>query len=270
MKLAFSTLGCPHYGMDQIIDIAVKNKYEGIEIRAVRGTVDIASLDEFKEGGLAETIKKLKDANIAVACLGTSIKFCDAGKDQQEKMLESAKVNLEIAKALNCGYIRTYGGPFPYKQGFAESMKWTCDGYQRLCGLAETMGILPLVETHDDFCTSARVKELIEGVSPGKVGVVWDILHPLRFGEAVADTYNALKDYIYHVHVKDSREFSPRGFDFPLVGEGKVPIAECLSLLRTGGYEGYLSFEWEKLWHPEIPEPEVAIPHFAENIKKYL
>ena len=270
MKLAFSTLGCPQYSMDQIIDMAVKNGYQGIEIRAVRGTVDIASLDEFKEGGLAETIKKLKDANIEVACLGTSIKFCEADKDQQQKVLESAKVSLEIAKALGCSYIRTFGGPLPINQGFVESMKWTWDGYQSLCDLADTMGILPLLETHDDFCTSARVKELVGGVAPGKMGVVWDILHPLRFGEAVADTYNALKHHIHHVHVKDSKEFSPRDFDFPLIGEGKVPIAECISLLKSGGFEGYLSFEWEKLWHPEIPEPEVAIPHYAKNIKQYM
>ena len=26
----------------------------------------------------------------------------------------------------------------------------------------------------------------------------------------------------------------------------------------------------EKVWHPEIEEPEVAIPHFAKVIREYL
>jgi len=270
MKIAFSTLGCPHYGIDEIIDIAVKNKYDGIEIRAVKGTTDIASLPEFKEGGLAETIKKLRDSGLAVACLGTSLKFCEAGKANQEKMLDDAKVCLEIAKALNCKYIRTFGGPMPLMQGYTESMKWTWDGYQRLCDLTDTMGVMPLIETHDDFSTSPRVLDLINGVGRGKMGVVWDILHPLRYGEPVKATFEALKDMIFHVHVKDSAEFDARGFDFSLLGEGKVPVAECLAMLSGNGYDGYLSFEWEKLWHPEIPEPEVAIPHYAVNVGRFV
>jgi fatty-acyl-CoA synthase len=28
------------------------------------------------------------------------------------------------------------------------------------------------------------------------------------------------------------------------------------------GFDRYVSFEWEKLWHPELVAPEVALPHF--------
>jgi hypothetical protein len=31
-----------------------------------------------------------------------------------------------------------------------------------------------------------------------------------------------------------------------------------------------VSFEWEKRWHPELPDPEVALPHFMEEIRKAL
>ena len=268
MKLSFSTLGCPNYNMDEIIEMAVKNNYQGVEIRAVSGTVQISGLDEFKGSGLAETAKKLKNAGLEVACLGTSIGFSKADAEHQKKNLEDAKVNMEIANALDCKYIRTFGGPLPPTQGFVESLKWIKEGYQKLCDLVNGAGILPLLETHDDFSTSARIKEVIDGVPNGKIGVVWDIVHSVRFGEAPEVTYNTLKDYIYHTHIKDSLEFSPSGTDFPLTGEGKIPIAECLSLLSAGGYDGYYSFEWEKLWHPEIPGPEVAIPHFAENIHR--
>ena len=34
------------------------------------------------------------------------------------------------------------------------------------------------------------------------------------------------------------------------------------------GYGGCLTFEWEKRWHPEIPGPEVAVPHFARFIRE--
>ena len=37
-----------------------------------------------------------------------------------------------------------------------------------------------------------------------------------------------------------------------------------------GGYRGYYCFEWEKRWHPEIPEPDIAFPHYAKVMREYL
>lgn len=31
-----------------------------------------------------------------------------------------------------------------------------------------------------------------------------------------------------------------------------------------------LAVEWEKKWHPEIAEPEVALPQHAEVLREYL
>jgi len=33
-------------------------------------------------------------------------------------------------------------------------------------------------------------------------------------------------------------------------------------------YSGYISFEWEKYWHPEIEEPEIALPDFMSAMKE--
>ena len=41
-------------------------------------------------------------------------------------------------------------------------------------------------------------------------------------------------------------------------------------MLAEGGYKGYYCFEWEKKWHPEIEEPEVAFPHYARTMREYL
>jgi len=36
------------------------------------------------------------------------------------------------------------------------------------------------------------------------------------------------------------------------------------------GYTGYLSLEWEKRWHPEIPDPEIAFPQYMERMREFL
>jgi hypothetical protein len=32
----------------------------------------------------------------------------------------------------------------------------------------------------------------------------------------------------------------------------------------------WLSLEWEKRWHPDIAEPEVAFPQYAALLREYL
>ena len=55
-----------------------------------------------------------------------------------------------------------------------------------------------------------------------------------------------------------------------LLGEGEVPAREIVRLLVAEGYQGYLSAEWEKKWHPEIEEPEIAIPQHAQVLRRWL
>jgi sugar phosphate isomerase/epimerase len=99
------------------------------------------------------------------------------------------------------------------------------------------------------------------------VGVLWDVHHPYRFfSEPLADTYEKLKDRIRHVHLKDSIAVDGE-VRYCLLGQGIVPVVEVLQLLANGGYDGWIAFEWEKRWHPEIEEPEVALPDFIRVIR---
>jgi glucosamine-6-phosphate deaminase len=47
-----------------------------------------------------------------------------------------------------------------------------------------------------------------------------------------------------------------------LPGRGDFQPERVLSVLQDAGYDRWVSFEWEKKWHPDIEEPEVALPHF--------
>ena len=43
-----------------------------------------------------------------------------------------------------------------------------------------------------------------------------------------------------------------------------------LGLLAAGGYRHWISVEWEKRWHPEIEEPEVALPQHLDLLRAWL
>jgi sugar phosphate isomerase/epimerase len=47
-----------------------------------------------------------------------------------------------------------------------------------------------------------------------------------------------------------------------------VPLRDAIGALRTAGYDGYVSFEWEKHWRPEIEDPEIALPDFRDAMRE--
>ena len=58
--------------------------------------------------------------------------------------------------------------------------------------------------------------------------------------------------------------------DYVLFGEGKFPIDPCLRLLQDVGFAGWYCLEWEKMWHPEIADPEIALPAFAREMGRRM
>jgi sugar phosphate isomerase/epimerase len=134
---------------------------------------------------------------------------------------------------------------------------------------ASELGVTVVLETHDSFSSATVVGELLRLVESPSFAALWDVHHPYRVGESSQDVVVALGDRIHLVHVKDARR---DGDDWRLVplGEGEVPVRESLAVLDVAGFRGWLTVEWEKRWHPDLAEPEVALPRELETLKGWL
>jgi len=53
---------------------------------------------------------------------------------------------------------------------------------------------------------------------------------------------------------------------YVMLGAGDLPIVDLLAALKADGYDSYLSLEWEKMWCPELEEPERVFPHFTHKL----
>jgi hypothetical protein len=49
-----------------------------------------------------------------------------------------------------------------------------------------------------------------------------------------------------------------------------VPVREMMEHLARRGYAGAIAVDWEKMWHPEIDGPEVALPQYARVLREYI
>lgn len=269
MKLAFSTLGCPGWDVERVVRAAAELGYDGVELRGLAGRMDIEQMPELG-ADLPRTRALFQDAGVAVCCLSTSVSLSTKDRAERRSRMAVARKAIQIAAELACPNVRVFGGRLPPGVSRADGADDVAQALTALGGAAAPLGVTVLLETHDDFATGKHAADVVDHVAGPGAGVLWDILHPYRCGEQMADTVNYLGSHIRHVHIKDATDLSPAGFRPALMGEGSVPVRDALGLLRNIGYAGFLSLEWEKAWHPEIPGPEVAFPQYIAYMRSLL
>src|SRR6185312_3044096 len=174
---------------------------------------------------------------------------------------------LDLAAEIGAPFLRVFGGGFPAHTTRAAILEPTAEVLRTLARYGEQCGVTVLLETHDAWTNSADVRELVQAVAQPAFKVLWDTHHTYRFGEAPAQTWAVLGDAIAYAHVKDSRLNGPEDWTYCLLGEGDLPLREICAVLKQSGYSGYLSLEWEKKWHPEIAEPEIALPQAVPYLR---
>ena len=269
-KLCFSTLGCPDWSFEKILKFAVDYKYQGIEIRTIQREIDINKIKEFAAPNIKSTIKALGDSNIKLVDLGSSAAMHHADKVTRQKNLDDAKQYIDLAEKLGCPYIRVFPNNLPKDNTRQAVLDLVVSGLNELGSYAKGSKVKVLMESHGDLVSKADLLYVMEKVDAKKVGLVWDILNSWSVTkEAPSDLYPAISKYIDHVHVKDGLIVDGK-VQYRILGKGEAPVKEAIQLLQKGGYQGYYSFEWEKLWHPEIEEPEVALAQYPAEVLTYF
>lgn len=264
MRLSFSTVGCPNWTWAEITSCAVDLGFAGIELRGMGDDLSLQSIPIFRTESIANTAKSLERTGLAVSCVASNLLLSAETFDKEE-----ARHTIDLARGLGCRYIRVLGDEWgqPNPETDENLVR------QRLYALAPeagSAGVVLLVESNGVWAQSKKLKQLIEDVNSPAVQVLWDLHHPFRFfGEAPEETYGNLGLYIRHVHVKDS-VMTDGALVYKMLTYGDLPLVAMLSLLKRGGYDGFLSMEWVKRWNADLEEPGVAFAHYVYSIQKLL
>jgi sugar phosphate isomerase/epimerase len=263
--LVFSTLGCPAWSLDQIIAAATESGYEGVEWRGYQDEMDLPRASIFTGAERENTRRRFQDAGLQFVCLGSSVRLSDLTPEAREREREALSAYVDLAAALGCQMVRVFGGNLPSGATRDQAVPRMAQFLSELADLAAAQEVALVLETHDAFSTGAQVSELLNAAPHPAVGALWDLHHPYREGEPPEQTMQLLAPNLLHTHVKDSRDGH-----YCLLGEGDVPVPQMLALLRQRAYDGWMSVEWEKRWHPEIAEPEDVLPQYAHRLRELL
>jgi fatty-acyl-CoA synthase len=265
MKLAFSTLGCPSWTLERAVEAAREQGYAGIELRLLDDQVISPELLSVSR----ERIRRAFGAGVELAALGSSVRLSNPDPDEKRLQEGACVALIGEARALGAPLIRVFGGKLPDGVGIERGIDSVAESLNRLAPVAGEAGVRLVLETHDDFSSARDVAAVLERVASQSVGALWDTHHPYRMGESAAEVWRLLASRLLHTHVKDARR-NGDGWDLVLLGDGEVPVREAVRQLAAVAWPGYLVVEWEKKWHMEIPEPEVAFPQHAALLREYL
>jgi sugar phosphate isomerase/epimerase len=268
--LSFSTLGCPDWSFQKIVDFAVQNNYTGIEVRGLQHEMDLTKCNEFSKQNLPSTIKIMQEKKLRFVDLGSSAALHIADVAERKKNLDEARRFIDLAQQIHCPYVRVFPNKIPEGQEKDATIDLIIKGLQELGDYAKDTSVSVLMETHGDLVKSEDLEKIMKAAEHAHVGLVWDITNMWTITkEPPAVVYEKLKKYIHHTHIKDAKIIDGK-VEYTRLGKGEVPIFTAIDLLLNGGYKGYYSFEWEKLWHPELEDPETALADYPKAMKQHF
>ena len=255
MKIGVSSYSFSNYinqsGCDlfKVCDIAKEIGFDGIEFIDLPGENPI------------ELAKKLKFhcEKIGLKIIAYTIGADFVNKDSA-KEIERVKGCVDIAEALGVSIMRhdvCWGLSEQYNT-IEKAIEKMVPCIREVTEYAESKGIKTCTENHGYiFQAPERVEAVIKAVDRKNYGWLCDIGNFLCDDKDPIESVKVALPYIFHVHAKDfflKEGEIPEGY-FPsnaqnglkgtIVGQGVVPVAECINLIKASGYDGWFSLEFE-------------------------
>lgn len=248
---AFSTLGCSGVPLREVADLAARTGFRGLELRAAEGEPVQVDLDS---AGRAAAVRTLREHDVIPFSVASYVRI--AADDVADRdIVADAVAHGTLAADLGAGHLRLFPGGRASVQAVSE----------RLDAIAVALagsGVTIAVETHDSHPTVAAAFELV--ASRPECVLIWDVLHPWRSGESVAESAAALAGRLAYVQVKD---VASTGDLTPLPpGDGALPLSGVAEALAELPFDGWISWEYEQLWFPECP----PLVQLAPRVSRYL
>ena len=264
-----SRTGCRYLAL---CDKAKELGFTGIEFVDLEGDNPLKTAAEIREH--CETI------GLSVIAYTVSADFM---ADDPEKTVAAVCRKIDICEALGAKLLRhdvCYSLPDDPLFGWEDAVARMAPYIRRVTAYAAEKGIRTCTENHGYiFQKPERVEALIRAVGHKNYGWLCDMGNFLCADADPVLSVTTAARYAFHVHAKDflfkeGGTEQPDGF-FPtagrnwlrgtVVGHGVVPVAQCLEILKTAGYDGWVSLEFEG---PE--DPLTALSWGLQYLQKHI
>ncbi len=206
--------------------------------------------------------------------------------EEDDREVERLKGQLDVAAALGAPLMRhdvcateKIGEKVI---GFDRMLPVIAANARRITEYAATLGIRTCTENHGKIAQdSDRVERLFHAVNHENYGLLADIGNFACADEDSVRAVSRIARYAIHAHAKDFVKY-PFGTPVPegistfstrgcnrlagcALGDGDIPVAQCIAILKSVGYDGYVSIEFEGS-KPCLDEIKLGLSRLKEYI----
>lgn len=270
MKIGFSTLACPGWDLQSVVAAAAEHGFDGVELRGLGGELDLPLIPSLSRDP-AGVKRMFLDRKVDCVSLGTSVTLTSRrAKDLAEQKAALIEA-MELASAIGCQNVRLFMGDIEATDTQPAALTRIASGLASLVSVATRLNVRLLVENGGDFPSSRDLWFVVDSVSHPTVRACWNQCNALTAGERATSSIPCLGKKIAMVHICDA-DFDDEGvlLGYRPVGQGGAEIGRQIELLRGMLYEGYLMFEWPKLWVPSLGAAETVLPQVATYLRERL
>lgn len=274
MKIAFSTLACPDWTLNQVAQQAASMGYLGVDLRSFlsvqeRMVNDPMSVDPTDIDSIFD------DSGVIPLCLSTGVKFDKMIEPpllgrifvNEEAGVSDAKQFVDIACRAGVKFVRVFGCDLPAAEPVTWSMRRVTERLALASQTCRNTEVRMLIENAGSFARSSDLLKLINRVDSQWLGASYNILAAVNAGECPIDGISTLGDAMKIVRVCDvDDDGNP-----VLLGKGRFPIAKLIETLRQMNYTGWIVYEYPKLWSPEASlESGKVLSHACDTLYSWV
>lgn len=287
--IAGHTMGTPEYTVCEAIELFRKIGADGAEIVVQDGYRSGLPTQCSQE--LLEQVKRCAQENHIqiIALTPYNSYFNSLDEEVRRKEIFAIEDVIGYCEYLGAKYIRIYGGNLTAGDTDHLEERWAklVESLRELGDKAAAKGVTLVVENHfNTMAVSAKQgAKLMQDVDHPAVRILYDQAN-LTFteNEDYEEAIRTQQQYVAYMHVKDlvfkeGVAFTSSDVAHPkeeernvytrIVGEGVLKWPEILRMVKACGYDGWLSLEYERRWHPDdIPDASIGMKKSLEYLRK--
>jgi len=161
--------------------------------------------------------------------------------------MENVMKQFEFCQKFGIKIIRLFASHIPAKYVDDSFFDRVINNLIIVSDMAKEMDIMVALENHGGITgTSDDCLRILRGVNRENIGLNYDAANFVPCNQDPVDAVRILKDYIFHVHLKDvvfTNNGKLEGWEFCTFGDGKINYIEIFNILSS--YDGFYSIECE-------------------------
>lgn len=269
-KPAFSTVACPDWTLQRVLNAAADWGYTGVELRSFGhgggGTDGFASDPGLTAGSKARYLAA--DAGVRIACVSTSVSF-DApitppilGRilPSNEAAVRAGRDGVEVGFECGSELVRVFGFRIANGQTRTGTLRRIIERLGKVVDHARGKDLIVVLENGGDFATADDLLEIIARVGSPLLRASYDILAAHDAGEDPAEGLATLGARLALARVRDvDADRTPVA-----LGTGVLPCADFCAAASNAGC--WLSYTWDRAWMRDLAPAQDLLPKAIETM----